>query len=184
MRCSRLFLSLVVVSFGALLACGGGDAGGSAEGQKARASGQAAGQMEEDTAARAGGTGQAVDVTLAPKNETGIDGEARLHHHGDSVHVSLRLAGLESGASYPAHIHRGSCQEGGGVAAGLTSVSAVDTTTGTSETTIAAGQLSMDESYFLQAHLPDGTPAACGDVPAHDGGSTGDSGGESGGQGA
>lgn len=182
MRCSRLLLSLVAVSFGALLACGGGDVGDSAEGQQARASDQAAGQME-DIAAREGGTGHAVDVTLAPKNETGIDGEARLDHHGDSVHVSLRLRGLDSGASYPAHIHRGSCQEGGGVAAGLTSVSPADGA-GTSETTVAAGQLSMDENYFLQAHLPDGTPAACGDVPAHDGGSTGDSGGGSGGQGA
>lgn len=151
-----------------LLACGGGDAG-----QTEAGGGQAAAGAE-DTAAQEGATSarsQLVEVSLSPKNQSGIEGTARLHHHADSLHVTLRLTGLTGGNAYPAHIHRGTCQKGGAVAVGLSSVTAQDST-GTSQTRIPAGKLSMDGSYYVQAHLPDGTPAACGDIPAA-GGSSG-----------
>lgn len=98
----------------------------------------------------------------------------------DTVHVTVELGGLTSGESYPVHIHQGTCQEGGGVAVGLNAVEATDGS-GSSETSFAAGDLSMDASHFVQAHLPDGTPAACGDVPGHDGSSASDTAGSGGG---
>lgn len=160
--------ALVALSFAGLIACGGGEAGDSGQ---MEAGGQAAeeeaGQMEE-----AGAAADSVQITLAPKNESGIEGTATIRHMADTVHVTVRLSGLTSGNSYPAHIHQGTCQEGGGVAAGLTSVKAADGSGG-SQTRIPASKLSMDASYFVQAHLPDGTPAACGDVPAQDGGGSG-----------
>lgn len=157
--------ALTALCVAGLAACGGGETGDS-------------GQMEggEQAAGQAGDTAEAVasdaavDVALAPKNQSGIEGTARIRH-ADTVHVTVRLEGLSSGESYPVHIHQGTCQEGGGVAVGLTSVQATDGT-GSSETSVAAAELSMDASHFVQAHLPDGTPAACGDVPAHDGSSS------------
>lgn len=162
---------IVALSFVGLAACGGGETDGAGEMEAgAEASGEAGGQ----TAETAGGA-SGVQISLAPRNESGIEGTATIRRGADTVHVSVSLMGLESGNSYPAHVHEGSCQEGGGVAAGLTSVEAQDGE-GSSETRIPAGELSADGSYFVQAHLPDGTPAACGNVPAPGGGSSSGSG--------
>lgn len=183
-RRTRTFCAaLLAASVAGLVACGGGESGESGamedEGQAAGQAGGEAAEMQEADTARAGEAGEAVDVTLAPRNESGVEGRARLHHHGDTLHVTVRLTGLESGNDYPVHIHQGTCAEGGGVAAGLTSVSAGEGT-GNSESSVPADELSMDASYFVQAHLPDGTPAACGDVPGHEGSSDTGSGGSSG----
>lgn len=160
--------ALVVLCVAGLGACGGGDAGDSGQMESGEQAMAERGQMQDTAPASGEQSGEAVDVTLAPRNQSGIEGTAQMHHQGDSVRVTVRLGGLSSGESYPVHIHQGTCQEGGGVAVGLTSVQATDGT-GRSETGVAAGELSMDASYFVQAHLPDGTPAACGDVPAHEG---------------
>lgn len=174
--------ALVALCVAGLVACGGGETGDAGQMGDEEAAGQAAdtaGAMASDTAheEHAGG---AVDVALSPKNQSGIEGTARLHHHADTVHVTVRLTGLSSGESYPVHIHQGTCQEGGGVAVGLNAVDATDGS-GSSETSFAAGDLSMDASHFVQAHLPDGTPAACGDVPGHGDSSASDTAGSGGG---
>lgn len=169
---------IVALAFAGLAACGGEtDGTGEMEaGAEAEASGEAGGQTAETP-----GEASGVQISLAPRNESGIEGTATIQRGADTVHVSVSLMGLESGNSYPAHVHEGSCQEGGGVAAGLTSVEAGNGE-GSSETRIPAGELSADGSYFVQAHLPDGTPAACGNVPAPGSGtSSGGSGSGSGG---
>lgn len=151
---------VVALSVAGLVACGGGETDDSGQ---MEAEGQAAGeaaQMEETA-----GAADSVRVTLAPRNQSGIEGTATVRHMADTVHVTVSLTGLTAGNSYPAHIHQGTCQGGGGVAAGLTSVKAGDGS-GMSQTRIPAAKLSMDASYFVQAHLPDGTPAACGDLPS------------------
>lgn len=138
-----------------------------------------------------------VTVELAPRNDSGIHGTARIHDveeaeheeaeeeehaeahehgekHGHRVVVELR--GLETGASYPVHVHRGSCAEGGPVLMPLEAVDAGPDGTGSSTTTITAAQMAekakeMEGEHppvYVQAHLPDGTPAACGDVPMED----------------
>lgn len=169
-RTTTWSIPLLAIAAAGLVACGGGDTGQQTEMEgEAQETAEAADQME-DTAAAGTMADSAVEVSLAPKNKSGIRGTASLRHRADTLRVSLRLTGLEAGSSYPAHIHEGTCQEGGGVAAGLTSVSATDST-GTSETRIPAGKLTMEGSYFVQAHLPDGTPAACADLPSHAGGS-------------
>lgn len=159
--------ALVALCVAGLAACGGGDAGGSGQMESGEQATAETGQMQDTASAQQEHAGEAVDVTLAPRNQSGVEGTARLHHHADTLHATVRLSGLSSGESYPVHIHQGTCQEGGGVAVGLSSVNATDGT-GTSETSVPASELSMDASYFVQAHLPDGTPAACGDVPAHE----------------
>ena len=147
---------VLVVACAALMACGQGG-----EQQQAQTEEEAAAQKKAEQAAQ---SGEDVSVTLSPKNESGIRGRALLARQGDSIRVRLTLSGLEPGTSYPAHVHEGTCQAGGGVATALAGVAAEDTT-GASTTTFAASAVSPDGAYFLQAHLPDGTPAACGDVP-------------------
>lgn len=109
---------------------------------------------------------QATTVPLASKNGSGITGTARLTPRGDSLAVQVNLSGLTEGASYAAHVHEGSCESGGGVAVGLNAVTGRADGTGSSTKRIAAATLQASQGYFVQAHLPDGTPAACGDVPA------------------
>lgn len=109
---------------------------------------------------------QATTVPLGPKTDTGITGTARITPRGDSLAVQVSLSGLTEGESYAAHVHEGSCESGGGVAVGLNAVTGQADGTGSSTATIAAATLESGQGYFVQAHLPDGTPAACGDMPA------------------
>lgn len=105
-------------------------------------------------------------VNLAAKNNSGITGTAALKTMGDSVQVTVNLVGLKAGQTYPAHVHQGTCDAGGPVAAPLTSVAATADGTGSSTTTIAASAMAAGNTYFVQAHQPGGQPAACGDIPA------------------
>lgn len=129
-----------------------------------------------------------VTVTLEAKNDSGITGTAVLAaapgaETPDAHTVTLELSGVEAGQTYPAHIHGGTCEEGGGVVAALESVAA-EGQMASATTTITPDQLAMGETgdeptemaaeegeerghgpLFIQVHLPDGTPAACGNVP-------------------
>lgn len=112
-----------------------------------------------------------VTVELAPKNDSGISGEAHLVHGDSLLHVGVAATGLEAGSEYPAHIHRGSCSRGGGVVAGIGPVvgTASDTAGANAEVPLSTLMEAKEENdgehaFFLQLHLPDGTPAACGDV--------------------
>lgn len=122
-------------------------------------------QMMADTAAQQGMAG--TEVALSSKNDSGITGTAVLSPQGDSLTVELSLSGLTEGESYAAHVHQGTCDSGGGVAVGLNAVTGQADGTGSSTATIES--LASGQSYFIQAHLPDGTPAACGDVPTMQG---------------
>lgn len=157
------------------------------------ASGTAAQEMEEKAEAEEKAE---MTVTLEAKNESGITGKAEIaraaeaekpHAHEITVNISGAAAG-----TYPAHVHRGTCESGGGVATALTSITVEGAGSMASSTTVvtpdqlAAADPSEAEQQaetegmveaglredekrehgplFIQVHLPDGTPAACGDV--------------------
>lgn len=103
-------------------------------------------------------------VQLASKDQSGISGTAGWSVEGDSARFTLRLKGVDSGQEYPAHVHDGNCDEGGGVAVGLNPVAGGEGG-GTAEAAVARSNFSTGQTYFVQVHLPDGTPAACGDLP-------------------
>lgn len=154
---------LVLLSVAGLVACGGGD-----QQAQTKEDQQVAGEKAQPQRAAT----EEVSVTLSPKNQSGIRGKAVIGRRGDSIQVRLMLSGLDAGSSYPAHVHEGTCKAGGGVARALTKVAARDSTA-TSRSTFPASVVSPDSAYFLQAHLPDGTPAACGNVPTGAFGSSG-----------
>lgn len=146
----------------AVVACAeqGGDQTAMDEEQQPAAQQQ---DMTADTAGQRAAGGASFE--LSAKNESGITGTTRVAPQGDSLRVRLSLSGLTEGNSYAAHVHQGDCEQGGGVAVALSSVSGQADGTGSSTSTVARSALQSGQSYFVQAHMPDGTPAACGDVP-------------------
>lgn len=138
---------------------------------------------------------RAMTVSLTEVNESGITGKAKFvraegaedpHAH----EVTLRLSGADAG-TYPAHIHRGTCESGGGVAVALSPITVEEgAEMAAASTVITPDQLAAEEAegeapvaiagetqeyaaghapmahgpLFIQVHLPNGTPAACGDL--------------------
>lgn len=159
MRRAGTFLVVFVLT-AALSACGGGADGGME---------QDTASMQQDTAAAT--TGQAMGeagntVSLAARNESGVTGTATVRAAGDFLEIEVNFQGLTEGESYPVHLHEGSCSAGGGVAAPIGEVTGGTDGTGSASTSIARADLSVDATYFVQGHLPDGTPAVCGDATA------------------
>jgi hypothetical protein len=103
-------------------------------------------------------------ATLAAKNNSGITGTASLAATGDSTTVTVTLNGGKAGTAYPTHLHMGDCSAPGDVVAPLTSVTVGTDGSGTSTTVVPSAKLAGQAALLVQSHLPDGTPAACGDV--------------------
>jgi hypothetical protein len=110
-------------------------------------------------------------MSLSTMNNSGVMASAYLSHSDQSLNVTLELEGLEPGATYPAHIHRGNCEEQGPVAAPLGEVTAAEDGTATLEAAVPMADLSApaegamaSAGFYIQIHLPDGAPAACGEI--------------------
>jgi hypothetical protein len=108
-----------------------------------------------------------VTIALGEMNESGVSGEAMAMHSDDAVVVILELEGLPGEGQYNAHIHGGSCADGGPVLVALNPVAGLADGTGTSTTTLEADELSADASHFVMVHGEGGTPVACGDMEGH-----------------
>ena len=105
-------------------------------------------------------------VALEPVDDSGVSGQATAMHTEDEVVVVLELEGLPAAGEYAAHIHAGTCAEGGPVAVPLNDVIADENGTGTSTTAMDADAMDHEEAHFFQVHSADGPPIACGDVEA------------------
>lgn len=110
-------------------------------------------------------------MSLSTMNNSGVMATADLSHSDQALNVMLEIEGLEPGATYAAHIHRGTCEAQGPVAAPLGEVTAAEDGTGTIESAVAMADLAApaegapaDAGFYVQVHLPDGTPAACGEI--------------------
>ncbi len=144
---------LVTAASFALLACSGGD---SAQQQQASASESASGSQ--------------YSASVSPKNDSGMQGHVMVSSSSDALTVKLEVLGLGGDTEYPAHLHRGTCEEGGEVVAELNSPTVASVGLGSSLTALSPDAMEADQSYFVQLHLPDGTPAACADVEKPTGG--------------
>lgn len=105
-------------------------------------------------------------VPLEPVGDSGVSGEATVIKEADEVVVLIEVAGLPEEGEYAAHIHEGSCEEGGPVHVGLNPVAGMADGTGASTTTLDREELNGDEPVdgFVQVHALDGAPIACGDI--------------------
>ena len=106
-------------------------------------------------------------VVLDEVNSSGVSGEAMAMHSDDAVVVILDLDGLTDEGEYAAHIHIGSCAEGGPVAVSLNPVLGLADGTGTSTTTLEADELAEGDPHFIMVHGEGGTPIVCGDLEGH-----------------
>jgi hypothetical protein len=106
-------------------------------------------------------------VRLEERNRSGITGEATATHTLDSVTIVLNLQGLQAGQEYPAHVHTGSCEQGGPPVVPLNPVRATQGGSGSSRTTAPAARLSPEQPAFIQVHGTNGSPVACADHPGH-----------------
>ncbi len=106
-------------------------------------------------------------IPLEPVDDSGVYGEAMAMHEADAIIVVLDVMGLPGEGEYPAHIHEGSCAEGGGVAAPLNPVTGSQDGHGSSTTTLDADALDPAGTHFVQVHAEDGPSIACGDIAGH-----------------
>lgn len=106
-------------------------------------------------------------IPLEEVNGSGVSGEAMAMHTEESVTVVIEVEGLPEEREYAAHVHEGSCAEGGPVAEPLNPVLGLADGTGSSTTILEPDALSPDEPHFIQVHGEGGTPIACGDVEGH-----------------
>jgi hypothetical protein len=107
-------------------------------------------------------------IELNEMNASGVTGTASAVHTDESVEVTVDVTGVAEGEELPSHIHQGTCETGGSVAAPLSNV-AVSEGSGTGVTSLDVGQIPADQPLFVQVHGPDGQPVACADIPApHD----------------
>ena len=108
-------------------------------------------------------------VMLMAKNNSGITGSFTTQSVGDSTSFTVTLHGGAPGTSYPTHVHDGNCAAPGAMIQPLASVTVGPDSTGTSTSTVATSVLTAarkaNGALLVQSHLPDGTPAACGEVP-------------------
>jgi len=124
------------------------------------------------------GAQESLDVTLDSLAGFSITGSATLTETADGyTEVSMSGAGLTDGETHVNHIHDGTgCGDGeyGGVAASLTPLEPSGGDTATATTTVSALDTGdaitfaevADGNHVLVIHEADGTPAACGAIPA------------------
>lgn len=178
----RSLMAILLMTALPAFACGGAETEQEAADEQMGEMGEMEETETEAASERAMATGAAT-LQLSALNNSGITGTASVSHTADSLTVTMDLTGLTEGETYSVHIHQGTCEQQGPVAAPLSSVEAEAGGRGTATTTVAMDQLTSGEgeatgegegmqegeahqmgSYYVQAHLPDGTPAACAPI--------------------
>lgn len=165
-RWTLLFLPLLLV------ACGDSGEAGSEEntGLQDTADTSAMPQAATDPMAGATGAGgtMANTVTMQPLNNSGISGEATLSEQGGQVQVMVRLTGGQPNATYPGHVHQGTCESLGAAVVPLESVTTDASGSGTSTSTVSQplGTLA-NGSHVVNYHGEGGQAVSCGPITGH-----------------
>ena len=97
-------------------------------------------------------------------DDPSVSGEATILREGGITMVAIDVTGLPEAGEYEAHIHTGTCEDGGPVEIDLEPVMALDDGAGSSLTTLEDEDLPEDEDWFIQVHGQDGTPISCGET--------------------
>lgn len=161
-----------------LAACGGSDAGGDADGERASASAEA--RETGETHSHEGGEAHshdeagahthpadtlASDLPLNPDSGGSWSGSVTVLAAGDSLRVLVSLAGAASGSRHPVELVAGGCQDPGPELASLTPVAAGTSGEGSSQTTVPAARLDGHAHGAVRVMAGDGSVAAC--APVH-----------------
>jgi hypothetical protein len=110
-------------------------------------------------------TPDAERISLDDVAGTGVRGGVALREVAAQTSVMIDLEEAPPGTTLPAHIHQGSCAEGGPVAIQLEPVQVDAAGTGSSVTTVDEPLSELvGRRLFVQVHQPGGAPLACADV--------------------
>lgn len=146
----------------ATLACAeSGSRQGSQGGGEAEPSAGETATRSDTSTVRSGTT-----VALSAREGSGISGEVRLTPSAGSVRLELSLTGLDEEEGYPAHLHDGTCEDGGAVVEPLGRVTGRAGGRGAATARVDA-PAAIRGPRFVQVHGPDGEPVACGDLPPY-----------------
>lgn len=115
------------------------------------------------SATTSGSTSQ-YSASVSPRNDSGMQGHVMVSAGSDALTIKLEVLGLKGGTEYPAHLHSGTCDQGGEVIADLEPPTVASVGLGSSLTALSPDVMESGQPYFVQLHMPDGTPAACADV--------------------
>lgn len=129
--------------------CGGGDQPGGTNG----ADGAAASRS-------------ATSTSLQAVNESGMAGSIRLDPAGDSVTVKLEVLGVTSDAEYDVPLRRGGCDAEGDQIADVGSPTVATVGLGSSLVRLPISDFPTEGRVSVRIHLPDGSQAACAEVPS------------------
>lgn len=144
----------------ALMACGGADDAGTDTMMGDTAGGGL------DTAAM-GGMGTTANVQATSVENSGVTADITLTASGEQTTVNMHVNGAPANATLPAHIHSGTCENKGPAVAPLDSVRTDATGMGMLNSTVSLPFATVNNGqHFVQLHLPNGQPAACGNIPA------------------
>ena len=122
-------------------------------------------------------TGNSKEYALSSVSDPAIDGTVTFaERDDDQVLITIQLAGTQSGATHPAHIHANSAAESGGIVLDLTAVNGAD---GKSETIVKAWNDGTPLTYddllnydgYLNVHASEsdlGTLVAQGDIGSNE----------------
>lgn len=122
---------------------------------------QEAGEADAERSAAGGST---FNVSLATVEESGVQGLVTVSPARDSVMLKLELMGLQGGESYPVVLRSGTCESPGAEVMELNAPTSGSIGIGSSTTAVSTRTLASD-AHNIEARLPDGSPAACGDIP-------------------
>lgn len=120
----------------------------------------------EPPEARASDSGpRTFNMSLATRGESGIQGLVTVSPGSDAYTVKMELMGLTGGTTYTAALHAGTCDSPGALVTELNDATSGSIGIGSSTTSIPRDRIDEADALHIQARLPDGTVAACGDVP-------------------
>lgn len=168
---AKSLLRLVAGGLVIALAAGCGGDAGDAMPDETDTMDQPSGEAVQQPAEPGMGTDEMTEhtVQLAAVGDSGVSGEATGMLTEDALVVMIELDGLPAEGEYAAHIHSGTCAEGGPVAVALDPVIGLSDGTGASTTTLEPDEVDDSEPHFVQVHGEGGTPIACGDMESAEG---------------
>lgn len=102
---------------------------------------------------------------FAPMHESPADGRVTFRPVEGGFRVRVRLRGLDPGARYNTHYHRGTCRQPGGGGIQLNPVLSTEEGTGVSETTVRYGEINATFDHLVMVHDPNQHHILCANVP-------------------
>lgn len=139
--------------------CGGGDGTGDVEGTAGSAA-----------------ASDGYSASLTEVNESGMAGSLRVESGGDSATIKLEVLGVDSSVEYDVPLRRGGCEAEGEQIADVGSPTVATVGLGSSLVRVPLSALPSEGRVSVRVHLPDGTLAACGEVPTPRGEGVGEGG--------